>query len=131
MVHVQRTGQVDRDQLIPESGFGFQKRHETVEGGIVHQHRRQTELAGDGFDGGDDGVVIGDVGGVGDRGTAVSGDRVDGALRRRLIAVQHRDLAAFGDEALADGAADAAAAAGYDDDLAVQSLHLMCLILVC
>ena len=67
--------------------------------------------------------MIGDVAGKRRGFAAGLRDRGRGALGRRLVDVEHRDLGAFLGKAPAGGAANAAAAAGHDDGLVPQASH--------
>ncbi|MNL24116.1 hypothetical protein D3C87_1455390 [compost metagenome] len=131
VVHVQRPGQVDRDQLLPHGRLGFEERHEAVEACVVNQYGRYTEVFFNGRDGVDNGGVIGDVGGVSlGLGLAVRFvDQVDGGLCGTGIAIKYGDQAAFGSEAQAHGPTNAATAAGDDYGSSNKTFHAAVLIL--
>ncbi|MCY1396960.1 hypothetical protein D9M71_119470 [compost metagenome] len=108
---------------MPLPRLGLEERHEAVEARVVHQHCRHAEVFLDGCHGIADGVVVGDVGGVGDCLATGFEDQVDRGLGRCAVAVEHSHATAFGGKAQADSAADAATAAGDDNGFSIKTFH--------
>ncbi|GLU89662.1 hypothetical protein Agsp01_19170 [Agromyces sp. NBRC 114283] len=77
-----------------------------ADAGIVHEQVEPTEVLGDLGDARAHTVVVGDV----------DGDREIGVLGAIGAQIEHGDLGAVGAQALGDGRADAAGAAGDDGD---------------
>jgi hypothetical protein len=100
---------------------------------VVHQdlHRRTERVARGAHDEGSVGVDVGEVGGDRPRPTARGLDVGDRLLQRSRVravadpqrARRHHDLRALGREPLRDAATDAAAPAGDDRDLPVETPH--------
>ena len=116
-MHVQRAGQIDGDQLLPLALARSSRRAEHVPAGVVDQDVDRAELRLCRADGGIDVGPLGDVAGE-RRGDAAGRPR----SRRRPcslleIEVEYGDFGAFAGEPAAGRPADAAAAAGDDDDL--------------
>jgi hypothetical protein len=124
MMQVQRTMQVDGDDLVPEREIGLDEVDEFVPAGVIDQ---DICWAGRFLEPGDGllhPLVIGDVGLHGVALAAGLFHRLDGFQRPLGIDVEDADPAAVFAEAFADRPADRAAAAGDDDGLSFKSTHV-------
>ena len=116
VVGVERTIEIDADDLVPEILVGLQERHRPVPAGVVDENPDRADFRLDLRDRAIDRGAVADIDGVGR----------DRRLRRQFrclmsgvgIDVENRDLAAFFRQPKGDGAADALAAAGNDCYLA-------------
>ncbi len=113
-MHVERAAQVDRDQRLPVLGLHVDEVLEAVPAGVVDQH-----IDADVAQRAVRGLVVGDV-----EHERTSLDLARDRLRAYPGLVGDQQLRAFLREAPADGAADGAAAAGHQDGLAGEPLHL-------
>ena len=123
MVHVERAGQIDRDELLPFVGRRFDERLENVPTRIVHEHRDRPEFRFNGCDRRIDARAIGDVAaeGLGDASNPANfGCDLFGGLD---VEVQDSDTSAFRRKPPAGRPADATAAARQSDRFCVKTAH--------
>ena len=123
VMHVERAGEVDRDQLLPLRRLRLDERPEHVPAGVVDQDVDRAEPGLGRGDRGGDLRPVGDVAEEGFGGEACGRDAGRDLARRIEVEVEHRDLGAFRGKAARRRPADPAPAASDHDDLACEPNH--------
>ena len=123
-MHVQCTGQVNGDQLLPIGRRGLEERLEDIPSGIIDEHVDRPERRGHAGYRGADPFVIGNVAGESGGLSTLRCDRRDSAFGRRKVDVEDRNICTLSRKTPAGRAADATTAAGHDDHFRAQSSHV-------
>src|SRR5437588_8052175 len=129
MGHLERSELVDGANLLPELLARLEKRHRRVPAGVVHQDvRAGARGVLEGLHGPDDGRVVRDVAGLGDRAPFAGFDPANRVARSIRANVKHPDHRALLGQPLTDRAPNSAATPGYDRRLSLESPHALHLV---
>ncbi len=123
--HQERAAQVHAHDHVPVQLGHLEQQVVPGDAGVVHQHEGRTELGRDAPDGGLDLLRVGHVRADGERPPARGLDRVDRALRRGLLEVDHRHREAVRGQPLRGGRADPARRPGHDRHALLALGHVL------
>jgi hypothetical protein len=125
LVQVERTAQVDGNDLVPEIGLGLQERPGDVPSRVVDEDIDLPELRRALLDSAPDGFVAGDVGDNRENVATLRAQLFREVVQRRGVDIRGNDPDALFDEARADGAANSTGRSSDDRNAAPQTFDIL------
>ena len=124
-MQVERTAQVDGNDLVPEIGLGLQERPGDVPSRVVDEDIDLPELRRALLDSAPDGFVAGDVGDNRENVATLRAQLFREVVQRRGVDIRGNDPDALFDEARADGAANSTGRSSDDRNAAPQTFDIL------